>query len=121
MRESTGTGVTDKTVTYALTVPTPAITLAAGTTVATSAQGTTLVVPLTIARTNGATGPVTLTSSGEPANVASAFAPSSIPDGATTSTMTITVGAGAAVVVAHLHLEAQRALRNLLADGAQAD
>lgn len=94
---ATGTGVTDKTVTYALTVPTPAITLAAGTTVATSAQGTTLVVPLTIARTNGATGPVTLTSSGEPANVASAFAPSSIPDGATTSTMTITVGAGAAV------------------------
>jgi hypothetical protein len=92
-----GSGVTDKTVTYALTVPTPAITLAAGTTVATSAQGTSLVVPLTIARTNGASGAVTLTSSGEPANVTTSFAPSSIPDGVTTSTMTITVGAGAAV------------------------
>ena len=92
---ATGSGVTDKTVTYALTVPTSAITVSAGTGTATAAQGANTTVPITITRTGGATGPVTLTAEGLPAGVTAAFAPTPIPDGSTTSTLTLTVGATA--------------------------
>ncbi len=103
---ATGSGVTDKTVTYALTIPAPAITVSVGTGTASAVQGGTATVPVTITRTNGATGAVTLTAEGLPANVTAAFVPASIPDGSTTSTLTLTVGANATVATSPIVVRA---------------
>ncbi|MEQ1691642.1 MAG: hypothetical protein ABMA00_10170, partial [Gemmatimonas sp.] len=92
-----GTGVTDKTVVYVLTVPAPAITVVVGTPTVTAAQGTSATAPVTITRTNGATGTVTLTAEGLPANVTASFSPNPIGTADATSTLTLVVGAGATV------------------------
>ncbi len=101
-----GAGVTDKTVQYALTVPAPGITLTTGAATVSAVQGATATVPVTITRTNGAAGAVTLTAEGLPANVTAAFAPTPIPDGQTTSTLTLTVGANAAAATSTVTIRA---------------
>lgn len=94
--KASGTGVTDKTVSYALTVPSPAITVTAGTAPISAIQGSSANVPITITRTNGATGAVTLAVEGLPTGVTGAFTPSPIPSAENTSTLNLIVGASAA-------------------------
>ena len=104
-----GTGVTDKTVSYTLTIPAPAITVTVGSASVTAAQGTSATVPVTITRTNGATGAVTLTAEGLPANVSASFSPSPIAATDATSTLTLTVGAGATVTSSTITVRAAAA------------
>ncbi len=84
----------------------PAITVSTSSSTAIAAQGSSATVPITITRLNGATGPVTLTAEGLPANVTAAFAPNPIPDGSSTSTLTLTVGANAAVATSTITVRA---------------
>ena len=88
---ASGTGVTSQTVSYTLTVLTPAITVSAGSGSATAVQGTSATVPITITRTNGAAGAVTLTVTGLPTDATASFTPGPIPSTETTSTMTVVV------------------------------
>ncbi len=91
-----GAGVTAASTSYSLTVPTPAITLAAGSATANVVQGTAASVALTITRSNGFAGDVTLAASGLPTGVTASFAPATLTGTATSSTMTLTVAASAA-------------------------
>ena len=101
-----GTGVTDKTASYSLTVPAPGITVVVGATTVTAAQGTSATAPITITRTNGATGTVTLSAEGLPANVTASFSPNPIAATDATSTITIVVGAGATVASSNVTVRA---------------
>ena len=95
---ASGAGVTSKTVTIAITVPaavTPAITLSAGTSTLSVVAGTAGTVPLTISRTGGFTGDVTLAATGLPAGVTASFAPATLTAAVTSSTMTLTAAASA--------------------------
>ena len=95
---ASGAGVTSKTVTIAITVPavvTPAITLSAGTSTLSVVAGTAGTVPLTISRTGGFTGDVTLAATRLPAGVTATFAPATLTAAVTSSTMTLTAAASA--------------------------
>jgi hypothetical protein len=73
----------------------PSITISAGTATVTATQGTSVTVPISVTRSGGAAGDVSLAAEGLPANVTASFAPSPIPAASTSSTMTLVVGAGA--------------------------
>lgn len=92
---ASGTGVADATTTYALTITAPAITLVAGSSSASAAQGASATVPLTITRGGGFATAVDLTAEGLPAGVTASFAPASLAAGVTTSTLTLTAAANA--------------------------
>ncbi len=62
----------------------------------TLAPGATQTLVITVTRTGGFTGNVTLTAAPLPANVTATFAPAVVGAGVTTSTLTLVVGAGAA-------------------------
>ena len=89
-----GTGVTSQTTTVMLTVPAPAITLAVGSSTGTIVQGATTNIPVTVTRTNGFTGAITVTAEGLPSGVTAS--PLSIAAGATTGTLVLTATAAAA-------------------------
>ena len=90
---ASGTGVTSQTTSVTLTIPSPAITLATGSSTGTIVQGATTSIPVTITRTNGFTGPITLTVDSLPTGVTAA--PLTIAAGATTGTLVLTATAGA--------------------------
>jgi len=90
---ASGAGVTSATSTLALTVPAPGITLAPVSNLS-IVQGGSGTIPLTITRTNGYTGDVTVTATNLPAGVTAA--PFTIGAAATTGTMTVNVAASAA-------------------------
>ncbi len=95
---ATGSGVTDATASFSLviTVPPPAaITLVAGSSTATAAQGAAATVPLAITRSGGFAGAVDLTAEGLPAGVTASFAPASLGAAVTASTLTLTAAATA--------------------------
>jgi len=94
-----GQGVADRTTTLSLTVAqpqSPAFSLALGSAALSVAQGGSGTVGLTISRSGGFTGPVTLAATGAPAGVSAAFDPSPIPEGGSTSTITVAVGGSVA-------------------------
>lgn len=91
-----GTGVTSSSATYSLTIPTPAITMAAGAPTLSVVQGTAGNVAVTLTRVNGYSGDITLSASGMPSGVTATFAPATVSGGATTSTLVLAAGAGAA-------------------------
>jgi hypothetical protein len=76
------------------TDPDPAITVAVGPATASVIQGASATVPVTITRSGGFAGPVSLTLTGAPEGVTGTFDPTPIPAGATASTLTLTVAAG---------------------------
>lgn len=88
-----GSGVASANGAIVLTIPSPAITLTAGSTTSSVVQGQTSTVPLTITRTSGYTDAVTLSATGQPTGVTVTFAPTSIASGATTSTASFAVAA----------------------------
>ncbi|MES2524091.1 MAG: hypothetical protein V4617_15395 [Gemmatimonadota bacterium] len=75
---------------------TPAIGVTATTAAATIARGATATYPITVTRSGGYTGSITLTAEGLPANVTAAFAPATLANGATSSTLSLTAAATAA-------------------------
>lgn len=103
---ASGAGVAGQSVAFQLTIPPPAITVSAGTGAVTAVQGTSVTVPITITRANGAAGNITLGAEGLPNNVTATFAPAVIPNGATTSTLTLTVGANATPAVSNVTVRA---------------
>lgn len=92
---ASGTGVADATTTFTLTISAPAITLVAGSSAASAAQGASATVPLTITRVGGFAAAVDLTAENLPAGVTASFAPVSLAAGVTTSTLTLTAAANA--------------------------
>lgn len=92
---ASGSGVTSATSTFTLSVAQPAITVSAGSPTLSVVQGASGTIPLTITRTGGYTGAVTVAATGLPAGVTAA--PVTIASGSTTGTMTVAVGATAAV------------------------
>ena len=91
---ASGTGVTDKTGTIALTVNVaPSYTLSVGSATVTVAQGASTTQNITLTRTGGFTGAVALTAEGLPAGVTASFNPQSVT--ANASVLTLTAAAGA--------------------------
>lgn len=88
---ASATGAVSKIVAYTLTIPTPAITLTAGSGTTTAVQGTSITVPITLTRINGASGPIALAATGLPTDATAGFTPSPIPGVETTSTLSIFV------------------------------
>lgn len=69
---------------------TPGFTIAASNNALTVARGTSGTVTVTVTRTGGFTGPVSLQPTGMPNGVTAVFSDPSVPSGSTTSTLTIT-------------------------------
>lgn len=86
--------------------PNPAIGVTATTATATVARGATATFPITVSRTGGYQGPVTLVAEGVPTDVVASFAPSNLPNGTTASTLSLTVGANAAAVASTITVRA---------------
>lgn len=85
-----GTGVAEQIVQVSLSVPTPAITLVAGSAQVSMVQGTAATVPINVTRTNGFAGTIDLAITGLPGGLAASFAPAAVLAGTTTSTLTLT-------------------------------
>lgn len=75
---------------------TPAFTLVASTTALTVAKGASGSLTVTVTRTGGFTGPVSLQATGMPSGVTALFSATSVPSGQTSSTLTISATAAAA-------------------------
>jgi hypothetical protein len=75
---------------------TPGYTLTASSTAVTVARGASVNITVTVTRTGGFAGPVSLQPTGQPAGVTAIPAPVSVPSGQTTSTVTFTAGTTAA-------------------------
>ncbi len=85
---------------------TPAITLSLSGGSSSVAQGASSTVTVTVGRSGGFTGPITLTLEGAPANVTGTFAPASVAAGQTSSTLTLNAAAAAAAGQASLTVRA---------------
>ncbi len=95
---ATGTGVSAATTPYTITItapPTPAITLLAGSSTVSTAQGASATIPITITRSGGFSDVVTLAAEGLPTGVTPSFAPTSFAAGVTSGTLTLALSASA--------------------------
>lgn len=91
---ASGSGVASASGTFALAITPQAITITAGASALSVVQGGSGTIPLTITRTGGYSGAVTVAATGLPSGVTAA--PVTIAAGSTTGTMTVAVGASAA-------------------------
>lgn len=101
---ASGSGVTSANATLALEVPNPAIALAVGAPTLSVVQGASGTIALTITRSGGFTGDVTVAASGLPAGVTAQAV--TIASGSTSGTMTVNVGATAATATTPITLTA---------------
>lgn len=93
--KAAGVDVNTDSVSVNLTVVKGVFSLAAATEAVSVPQGATGSIPLSITRTNGFVGPVTLLAEGLPANVTATFTPGLLPNGKTVSTLVLATLAGA--------------------------
>ena len=93
--KAAGVDVNTDSIAVNVTVVKGALALAAGATALSIPQGTSGSVPLSISRTNGFLGAVTLVADGLPDNVTATFAPGLLPVGQTVSTLSLAALPGA--------------------------
>lgn len=101
---ASGTGVSSASAGFALEIPNPAIALTVGAPTLSVIQGASGTIALTIARSGGFTGDVTVAASGLPAGVT--VQPVTIASGSTSGTMTVSVAANAAAATSSITLTA---------------
>ena len=105
-----GQGVADRTATLSVVVAqsqSPALSLALNAAALSVAQAGSGTVGLTISRSGGFTGSVTLAAGGAPAGVTASFDPNPIPEGGSASTLTLAVGGSVAAGTHQLTVTAQ--------------
>ena len=105
--KATGFNVNTDSVSVNITVVKGALTLTSGTDAISVPQGTAGSVPLSIARSNGFLGAVTLFAEGLPANVTATFAPGLLPSAQTVSTLSLSALPGAAVGTSTITIRAK--------------
>jgi len=86
---ATGTGVAERTSTIALTVTVPRFTLTLGASAATVNRDSTVTVPVTITRSGGFTGAVTLSTENVPTDVLASLSPTVLGSDVTSSVLTL--------------------------------
>lgn len=94
--KASGFDVNTDSVSVNITVLKGSLALTSGTDAVSAPQGASGSVPLTITRTNGFMGAVTLFAEGLPANVTATFSPGLLPSAQTVSTLTLSALAGSA-------------------------
>lgn len=103
---ATGTAARDST-NFALTVAAGALALTVPVTSADLPQGASVRIPISVARSNGFLGPVTLAAEGLPGNVIATFTPALIPKGANASTLELRSFAGTTIGTTPLVIRAR--------------
>jgi hypothetical protein len=91
----TGFAIKEDTLTIRLIVAPRAISVTAGTTVASAFVGGSATIPITFERLNGFKGAIFPTAEGVPANVTATFTPALVPNGVTSTTLVLSPIVGA--------------------------
>lgn len=86
---ASGGGVASQSVTFAVSVPQPAIVLSLGSSAVTGVPGTVLTVPITVTRVNGAEGLVSVSVGGFPSGVSPSVSLPTVSAGPLTGSLTI--------------------------------
>lgn len=105
--KAVGLGVNTDSVSVNVTVVKGTLTLTSGTDAVSVPQGVSGSVPLSITRTNGFLGAVTLFADGLPANVTATFSPGLLPSAQTVSTLSLSALAGAALGTSTITIRAK--------------
>ncbi|MEO7363028.1 MAG: hypothetical protein ABI120_22030 [Gemmatimonadaceae bacterium] len=105
--KASGVNVNTDSVSVNVTVVKGALTLMSGTAAVSVPQGVSGSVPLSITRTNGFLGAVTLFAEGLPANVTATFSPGLLPTAQTVSTLSLSALSGAEIGTSTITIRAK--------------